>query len=124
MMKPIRKMIGSRSKYWARPPATPATLRSVRLRSRRRACGALCDVVSVMGRAWLGAGRVPIRNVPGPTLQSTRGRESDHGHGEGRAALDLAERGLDVDALNESLWRLAIEAESALGLREAVADRY
>src|SRR6266550_1151221 len=71
MMKPIRKMIGSRSKYWARPPATPATLRSVRLRSRRRACGALCDVVSVMGRACLGAGPVPIRNLPGPTLQST-----------------------------------------------------
>src|SRR5947208_8368075 len=80
MMKPIRKMIGSRSKYWARPPATPATLRSVRLRSRRRACGALCDVVSVMGRACLGAGRVPIRNVPGPTLQSLfadRGRAAD-----------------------------------------------
>jgi DNA-binding SARP family transcriptional activator len=44
--------------------------------------------------------------------------------GEARAALDLAERGLDVDALNESLWRLAMEAESTLGLREAVAERY
>jgi DNA-binding SARP family transcriptional activator len=44
--------------------------------------------------------------------------------GEARAALELAERGLDVDALNESLWRLAMEAESALGLREAVAGRY
>ena len=44
--------------------------------------------------------------------------------GDGRAALELAERGLDVDALNESLWRLAMEAESALGLREAVAGRY
>jgi DNA-binding SARP family transcriptional activator len=44
--------------------------------------------------------------------------------GEARAALELAERGLDIDALNESLWRLAMEAESALGLREAVAERY
>jgi DNA-binding SARP family transcriptional activator len=44
--------------------------------------------------------------------------------GKGRAALELAERGLDVDALNESLWRLAMEAESALGLREAVVERY
>jgi DNA-binding SARP family transcriptional activator len=44
--------------------------------------------------------------------------------GEARAALDAAERGLQVDALNESLWRLAMEAESALGLREAVAERY
>jgi DNA-binding SARP family transcriptional activator len=45
-------------------------------------------------------------------------------HGDPRAALDAAERGLDVDTLNESLWRLAMEAEHALGLREAVADRY
>jgi two-component SAPR family response regulator len=44
--------------------------------------------------------------------------------GEPRAALDAAERGLEVDGLNESLWRLAMEAESALGLREAVAERY
>jgi DNA-binding SARP family transcriptional activator len=44
--------------------------------------------------------------------------------GDERAALDAAERGLDVDALNESLWRLAMEAENALGLREAVAERY
>jgi two-component SAPR family response regulator len=44
--------------------------------------------------------------------------------GEARAALDAAERGLDVDTLNESLWRLAMEAENALGLREAVAERY
>jgi DNA-binding SARP family transcriptional activator len=44
--------------------------------------------------------------------------------GEARSALELAERGLGVDALNESLWRLAMEAESALGLREAVAERY
>jgi DNA-binding SARP family transcriptional activator len=44
--------------------------------------------------------------------------------GEAPAALELAERGLNVDALNESLWRLAMEAESALGLREAVAERY
>jgi DNA-binding SARP family transcriptional activator len=43
---------------------------------------------------------------------------------EARVALELAERGLEVDALNESLWRLAMEAESALGLREAVAERY
>jgi DNA-binding SARP family transcriptional activator len=43
---------------------------------------------------------------------------------EARAALDAALRGLDVDTLNESLWRLAMEAESALGLREAVSDRY
>jgi DNA-binding SARP family transcriptional activator len=46
------------------------------------------------------------------------------GTGDARAALDAAERGLAVDGLNESVWRLAMEAESALGLREAVAERY
>jgi DNA-binding SARP family transcriptional activator len=44
--------------------------------------------------------------------------------GAARAALDAAERGLEIDALNESAWRLAMEAENALGLREAVAERY
>jgi two-component SAPR family response regulator len=44
--------------------------------------------------------------------------------GEPRAALEAAERALAVDRLNESTWRLALEAESALGLREAVDDRY
>jgi two-component SAPR family response regulator len=44
--------------------------------------------------------------------------------GEPRAALDAAEGGLAIDSLNEELWRLALEAEGALGLREAVAERY
>jgi DNA-binding SARP family transcriptional activator len=44
--------------------------------------------------------------------------------GEPRQALELAERALALDALNEALWRLALEAESALGLREAVDERY
>ncbi|MBA3736388.1 MAG: hypothetical protein H0W90_14530 [Actinobacteria bacterium] len=44
--------------------------------------------------------------------------------GEPRRALELAERALTLDGLNEGLWRLALEAESALGLREAVDERY
>jgi len=44
--------------------------------------------------------------------------------GEPRRALELAERALALDGLNEGLWRLALEAESALGLREAVDERY
>jgi two-component SAPR family response regulator len=43
--------------------------------------------------------------------------------GEPRRALALAERALGLDVLNEGLWRLALEAESALGLREAVDER-
>jgi DNA-binding SARP family transcriptional activator len=44
--------------------------------------------------------------------------------GDGRGALDAAERGLAADLLNEVIWRLALEAEAALGLREAIAERY
>jgi DNA-binding SARP family transcriptional activator len=44
--------------------------------------------------------------------------------GEATGALDAAERGIALDLLNEGLWRLALEAEGALGLREAIAERY
>jgi hypothetical protein len=39
-------------------------------------------------------------------------------------ALEAAERGLDRDSLNEALWRLAMQAETELGLRESVGRRY
>ncbi len=44
--------------------------------------------------------------------------------GEMRGALQAAEQGLAIDALNESLWRLALQTEAALGHRESVVDRY
>jgi DNA-binding SARP family transcriptional activator len=44
--------------------------------------------------------------------------------GEPRRALELAERAIELDGLAEGLWRLALEAENALGLREAVDERY
>ncbi len=39
-------------------------------------------------------------------------------------ALEAAERGLKIDEFNEELWRLALSAEGAAGLRKAVEDRY
>jgi DNA-binding SARP family transcriptional activator len=45
---------------------------------------------------------------------------TDDAHG----ALDAAEHGLERDALNEALWRLAMQAEAELGLRESVGRRY
>jgi DNA-binding SARP family transcriptional activator len=39
-------------------------------------------------------------------------------------ALEAAERGLDRDSLNEALWRLAMQAETELGLRESVGRRF
>ncbi|HEX7298892.1 MAG TPA: bacterial transcriptional activator domain-containing protein [Solirubrobacteraceae bacterium] len=45
---------------------------------------------------------------------------TDDAHG----ALEAAEQGLDRDALNEALWRVAMQAETELGLRESVGRRY
>jgi DNA-binding SARP family transcriptional activator len=42
----------------------------------------------------------------------------------GRGGASSAERGIALDLLNEDAWRLALEAEAALGLREAVLERY
>jgi DNA-binding SARP family transcriptional activator len=44
--------------------------------------------------------------------------------GQATDALDAAERGIALDLLNEGLWRLALEAEGSLGLREAISERY
>jgi two-component SAPR family response regulator len=44
--------------------------------------------------------------------------------GDSRGALEVAERGIALDLLNEGLWRVALRAEAALGLREAIAERY
>jgi DNA-binding SARP family transcriptional activator len=44
--------------------------------------------------------------------------------GDPVAALAAAERGLRIDTLNEELWRLALAAEGAAGLRGAVERRY
>jgi DNA-binding SARP family transcriptional activator len=46
------------------------------------------------------------------------------GAGDARGVLDVSERGLAVDDLNEAFWRLAMEAEASLGLRKTVEKRY
>lgn len=44
--------------------------------------------------------------------------------GDARGALDAAEQGIAIDQLHEPCWRLALQAEAALGLRDAVTTRY
>jgi DNA-binding SARP family transcriptional activator len=44
--------------------------------------------------------------------------------GDPHGALQAAEQALSRDSLNEALWRLAMRAETDLGLRESVARRY
>lgn len=50
-----------------------------------------------------------------------------HSHladGEATFAISLAERGLELDHLDEQLWRIALQAEAQLGLRQALTRRY
>jgi DNA-binding SARP family transcriptional activator len=44
--------------------------------------------------------------------------------GDTHGALQAAEEGLKLDTLNETLWRLAMQAESRLGLRDSINQRY
>ena len=44
--------------------------------------------------------------------------------GEPTLAITLAERGLELDHLDEQLWRIALQAEAQLGLRHALTRRY
>jgi DNA-binding SARP family transcriptional activator len=44
--------------------------------------------------------------------------------GDAHGALQAAQHGLALDAYSEGLWRLAMQAEGRLGLRDAVSQRY
>lgn len=44
--------------------------------------------------------------------------------GDARGALQLAEQAIALDQFHEASWRLALQAEHALGLRESIARRY
>jgi DNA-binding SARP family transcriptional activator len=43
---------------------------------------------------------------------------------DARGALQMAEQAIALDGLHESSWRLALEAEHLLGLRESITRRY
>jgi DNA-binding SARP family transcriptional activator len=44
--------------------------------------------------------------------------------GDGRGALELAEQAIALDEFHEASWRLAHQADYALGLRESITRRY
>ncbi|MHB8242225.1 MAG: AfsR/SARP family transcriptional regulator [Solirubrobacteraceae bacterium] len=46
------------------------------------------------------------------------------GRDDARGALQIAEQAITLDGLHEPSWRLALEAEHALGLRESITRRY
>jgi DNA-binding SARP family transcriptional activator len=46
------------------------------------------------------------------------------GRGDARGALQMAEQAIDLEELHEPSWRLALQAEYSLGLRESITRRY
>lgn len=45
-------------------------------------------------------------------------------HGDARGALQFAEQAIALDQFHEASWRLALQADHALGLRESISRRY
>jgi DNA-binding SARP family transcriptional activator len=45
-------------------------------------------------------------------------------HGDARGALHIAEQAIALDQFHEASWRLALQAEHALGMRESITRRY
>jgi DNA-binding SARP family transcriptional activator len=45
-------------------------------------------------------------------------------HADARGALELAEQAITLDQFHEASWRLALQADHALGLRESITRRY
>jgi two-component SAPR family response regulator len=45
-------------------------------------------------------------------------------HRDARGALELAEQAIALDQFHEASWRLALQADYALGLRESMTRRY
>ncbi len=45
-------------------------------------------------------------------------------HGDARGALQMAEQAIALDQFHEASWRLALQAEHALGMRESITCRY
>ena len=75
-----------------------------------------------IGTDWAEAEARRLRAVFVATFERLGRLRLDAGDAVG--ALAAAERGITIDDLNEPLWRLALEAEAALGLRQAVMERY
>ena len=44
--------------------------------------------------------------------------------GDASGALEMAEQAIALDQFHEASWRLALQAEHALGLRESITRRY
>jgi two-component SAPR family response regulator len=44
--------------------------------------------------------------------------------GDARGALEMAEQAISLDQFHEASWRLALQADHALGLRESITRRY
>jgi DNA-binding SARP family transcriptional activator len=80
------------------------------------------DALESAGGPWAAGERRRLRALHAELAERAARFRLDGG--DVRGALAAAEAGLRSDELNERLWRLAMEAEGALGLRASVTDRY
>jgi DNA-binding SARP family transcriptional activator len=72
--------------------------------------------------AWADGERRRLQAIQAQLLEQVAGARLDDGDASG--ALALAERLIELDRLNERGWCLAMDAEGALGNRQAVLARY
>ena len=71
---------------------------------------------------WADGERRRLQAIQAELLEQLAGARLDNGDANG--ALAVAERLIELDRLNERGWCLAMDAEGALGNRQAVLDRY
>ena len=86
--------------------------------------------LALIGGEPLARHRLPLGRHRAPPAASAESRHARQGRrrrledGDANGALTAAERLIELDLLNEQGWRLAMEAEAALGQRQAILDRY
>jgi DNA-binding SARP family transcriptional activator len=71
---------------------------------------------------WADGERRRLQAIQAELLEQLAGARLDNGDANG--ALAVAERLIELDRLNERGWCLAMDAEGALGNRQAVLERY
>lgn len=71
---------------------------------------------------WADGERRRLQAIQADLLDQLASAQLDDGDANG--ALDVAERLIQLDSLNERGWCLAMEADGALGNRQAILDRY
>jgi DNA-binding SARP family transcriptional activator len=82
----------------------------------------LAEPLADVDYLWADGERRRLQAIQAELLEQLAGARVEGGDANG--ALAVAERLIELDGLNERGWCLAMEAEGALGNRQAILDRY